>query len=129
MSDTPHIIRNAILTPDGTVIESKYRHDYVTHVDANGFTYMVDGGKDYLRRTDHMDAPYVELSVHSDSPHVEVRDAYTWGSFGVNGDEPMKVSKLKDLDTDHISAILAMEHVKGWVRDMFSRELEFREGL
>ena len=44
------IIYNAIKTPDGTIISSHHRHDFVTHKDKNGKTYGVDGGQSYLRR-------------------------------------------------------------------------------
>ena len=38
------LVRNAMRTPDGTIIRSRHRHDYVTHKDANGSEYMLDGG-------------------------------------------------------------------------------------
>ena len=38
------LLLNQIKTPDGTILRSHSRHDYVTHVDANGHEYMVDGG-------------------------------------------------------------------------------------
>lgn len=59
------IIVNAICTPDGTVLLSANRHDYRTHVDANGKTYGVDGGAEYLRRIgDVWDCE--ELSIYLD---------------------------------------------------------------
>jgi hypothetical protein len=44
MRDETRIVANRIRTPDGTILESKHRHDYVTYTDANGKQYMVDGG-------------------------------------------------------------------------------------
>ena len=44
------IVLNSIMTPDGTVLISHHRHDYVTHLDKNGELYLVDGGTDYLKR-------------------------------------------------------------------------------
>ena len=43
------ILNSRMRTPDGTILESKHRHDYVTHTDANGKEYMLDGGLDYVR--------------------------------------------------------------------------------
>ena len=30
------LVHNALQTPDGTIIESRHRHDYKTYEDANG---------------------------------------------------------------------------------------------
>ena len=61
------LIRNAIKTPDGTILESTHRHDYKEHTDANGKTYMVDGGLEYVRCSAHGDE--VHLSLYDDEPH------------------------------------------------------------
>jgi len=37
------ILSNRMKTPDETILESINRHDYVTHTDANGKEYMLDG--------------------------------------------------------------------------------------
>ena len=39
------ILRNIIRTPDGTLLESRTVHDYVSHKDLNGELYINDGGK------------------------------------------------------------------------------------
>ncbi len=40
------LIRSCLETPDGTILQSRSRHDYRQHLDANGKTYMLDGGLD-----------------------------------------------------------------------------------
>ena len=106
----PAIVANRIQTPDGTILQSFNRHDYKTHKDANGHTYMVDGGCDYLRRNMVDKAPYTELSVYSDDPHEMVREAMHWGTRGVDGKSPLKYVALKDMTTDHIQACLDTQY-------------------
>ena len=121
------IVSNRIRTPDGTILESRHRHDYVTYVDKNGKEYMVDGGLEYLRRNIHDDAPYEELSVYDDAPHVEIREAFKWGTRGKDGKQPLKFVPLKDLTTEHIEAILdTQSHIADYVRKLFISELNFR---
>jgi len=99
-----NIIRNALQTPDGTIIESRSVHDYQTHVDANGKEYMVDGGLEYIRRSANGDE--IDLTVTLDDSHETVREALTWGTRGANGDQPLTYVKLSDMETDHIQACL-----------------------
>ena len=124
------IIANRIRTPDGTILESMHRHDYVTHDDANGLEYMVDGGLDYVRRIVHDDAPYEELSVYSNDPHKLIREAFKWGTRGKDGKQPLTYVPLKDLTTEHIDAILETQtHIQEYIRKIFLDELEFRNNL
>ena len=127
MHNDVKIVANRIRTPDGTILESMHRHDYVTYTDANGKEYMVDGGLDYLRRIVHDDAPAEELSVYSDAPHVVIREVFKWGTRGKDGKQPLKFVVLKDMTTDHIEAILETQNLPGYMRKIFLDELDFLE--
>lgn len=62
-----------------------------------------------------------------DSMHEDMRSAFRWGSFGINGDEPQKVRFLKDLSPDHIYNIVRTQHQLDMAtRMMFVRELVYR---
>ena len=122
-NDEPVIVHNSIRTPDGTVLDSHHRHDYKTYQDENGETYMVDGGTQYLRRSMNKE-PYEDLSVYSDEPFEKIREVLTWGTRGKNGDQPLKWVVLKDMDTDHIKAILDDGYKS--VRYYMQRELMYR---
>ena len=128
--DKARIVSNRIRTPDGTILESMHRHDYVTYEDANGLEYMVDGGLDYLRRNVHDDAPYIELSVYSDDSHDVIRDVFKWGTRGKDGKQPLTYVPLKNLTTEHIEAILeTQDHIQEYIRNIFLDELEFRNNF
>ena len=126
----PRILINRIRTPDGTVLSSYNRHDYVTHLDKNGETYMVDGGTNYLRRNVNI-IPYEELTVVDDGIHETRRENLHWG---VNYDKEMNRLKqtefrpIKDLDTDHIEAILKNygEVIDKFYKEIFIQELSYR---
>lgn len=68
----PIIILNRIRTPDTTVLTSYHVHDYKEHLDKNGFTYVVDGGNEYLRRIGNN---YEELSVYSNASFDIIRES------------------------------------------------------
>ena len=40
------VIASAIITPDGTILQSYHKRDLKSHIDLNGETYFIDGGID-----------------------------------------------------------------------------------
>ena len=121
------LVVNCIRTPDGTLLQSRHVHDYATYVDKNGYTYMVDGGRDYLRRNIVDEAPAEELSLTVDDPHEVIRERFDWGTRGKDGKSPLTFKLLKDLDNDHIMAILDTQtRIADWTRKLFIDELSYR---
>ena len=121
----PKLVRNAIQTPDGTIIESLHTHDYVLHTDKNGEEYMVDGGLSYLRRNVTKE-PYIELSVYDNDSHEKIREGLHWGTYGKNGDQPLQYKPLKDLDNEHIKALLVYLKFPEWRKIHLKNELIYR---
>jgi hypothetical protein len=101
-----NLIRNAIQTPDGTILESTYRHDYKSYTDANGKNYMVDGGLDYVRRSANGDE--IDLCIYDDAPHAIQASILKWGTYGINQDQPLKYVTIAEMDTAHIEAVLEL---------------------
>jgi len=122
------LLLNQIKTPDGTILRSHSRHDYVTHVDANGHEYMVDGGLSYLRRSFFNNAPFKEMSqYYKPNDHAHNREYASWGTYGKNGDMPLHYKLVKDMETSHLWAVLAMQApVARILKLIMEKELEQR---
>ena len=123
---TNEILVNRIKTPDGTILTSRHRHDYQSHVDKiTGETYVVDGGTDYLRRSTNI-IEAEDISLSTDSPFEEIREGFTWGTHGKDGKQPLTQVLLKDMSNNHIIAVLESQPIKGKVRELFFNELRYR---
>lgn len=69
----PYPVTNAIKTPDGTVLQSRHRHDFVTHHDIkSGERYILDGGLEY-KRTSMNEHPAKDISLDSSAPWKDIR--------------------------------------------------------
>lgn len=124
----PQILYNAIMTPDGTILQSKSIHDFVSYEDeVSGEVYFADGGLAYLKRSVNK-VPATELSLTTDDPHDVVRQRFTWGTYGVDGKQQKKYVKLKDLTDKHIANILrTQQQLPDFVQDLFRIELVYRD--
>ena len=104
------LLHSSIRTPDGTILTSKHRHDFVTHIDANGEYYQNDGGIDYFRRSINKEKAE-DLSLYSDDAHEKLREVVSRGGCGKNGDEELKYVLLKDIDDEWLQAIIEYEEL------------------
>jgi len=125
MTTESRILLNRIKTPDGTILTSYNRHNYVEYKDTiTKEVLMVDGGTDYLRRNM---GTYEELSVYDDGSHLTRRSAVHWGTRGKDGRQPLVYKPIKDLDSDHIEAILKTQHqISDFYREILKDELKYR---
>jgi hypothetical protein len=125
MTTESKLLLNRIKTPDGTILTSYNRHNYVEYKDTiTKEVLMVDGGTDYLRRNM---GTYEELSVYDDGTHLTRRSAVHWGTRGKDGRQPLVYKPIKDLDSDHIEAILKTQHqISDFYKEIFKDELKYR---
>lgn len=123
-----NIIYNAIKTPDGTILESRYRHDFQTYTDTvSGESYMIDGGLDYTRRSINT-MPAEDLTMTLEDPHEKAREWVKWGTYGASGREKLHYIKVKDMTVEHIQAILSTQlKIAPQFKILLTRELEWRE--
>ena len=123
----PQLLYNCILTPDGTALVSRHRHDYASYVDDNKETYVNDGGLDYLRRSINKE-PYIDMSVYDTDDFETIRLYFERGGYGKNGDEPLHYIKLKNMSDDHIQAVIDYETERGGkFIEIYKKEQKYRK--
>lgn len=122
-----YLVANRWKTPDGTILWSKHRHDYVEHTDAITGEYLcVDGGNEYSKLTGKFEQ-LVDLCIYNTDKHELVREFFLWGSYGYHRDKELHFILLKDLTNDHIDAILQTQtKLPSWKKHLFEQELNYR---
>ena len=123
------LLHSSIRTPDGTILTSKHRHDYVSYVDKNGLTYILDGGTDYIRTSINVEKAE-DLSLYSDDAHEKLREVISRGGRGKNGDEELKYVLLKDIDDEWLQAIIEYEELNrpnNKYLPVYREEVKFRK--
>lgn len=93
------VLLNKLITPDGTILISRHRHDYVTYKDKNGKTYFIDGGSDYCRSSNNGDETWIQITTAS--PWETLRAEY--GRWNIYRKE---YTKLKDIPDSWLQNIL-----------------------
>jgi hypothetical protein len=125
------IILNQIRTPDGTILKSMHRHDYVTYTDKNGLEYMVDGGTDYLRRNVNESAQHEELTIYSDAPFKVIRENYCRGGRGKDGTQPLTWVPMNQMNDNWLAACIVYNEERGmgdsFANEMYRKEQDYRK--
>lgn len=120
-----HLLVNKWKCKDGTILNSRHRHDYVSYTDSNGNWSFLDGGLEgYIRHSGNLEP----LCVYSTDPHEKIRDNFEWTSYGRNGDEELHYILLKNLTDEHIASIIRTQtHLSEHITKVFTDEVKFRE--
>lgn len=130
MNETQKLIRNAIRCPDGTVIESRHRHDFQPHKQEDGREYSVDGGLCY-QHISFSDLEFENLALYEGDPHEKIRGGFSWCSvLDENSNRrPQPVfTLLKDLTDDHLDNLIEFtkEDYPKHIHNVFLAEKEWR---
>lgn len=151
MEEDRKILINQIRTPDGTILISRHRHDYVTYTDKNGLEYMVDGGTAYLRRNVHKTKytiwnnffkifkknkkdplDYEEISIYKgDEIDFEVlRTKLCRGGRGKDGRQPLTWIPVSEMNDNWLENVIAYEEERRPDNDhliYYRKEIQYRK--
>lgn len=123
------LILSQIQTPDGTILRSYHVHDYVTHLDKNGETYMLDGGNEY-QRYNICEEPFKDLSIWSDAPYEIIRKNYHRGGRGKNNNEPLKWVPMNEMSNEWLKACVKYNNElgmnKSYANYLYNKEIQYR---
>jgi len=121
------ILRNAIRTPDGTILESTFRWDYRGHLDTvNNVYYTVDGVLDYLKRSGGF---FEDLTLTEQTPHYILREYVTWGVWNSKKarHDPKAICSLSLSHIHNILTKLDRETIYPQIVDLLENEILYRD--
>lgn len=121
------LVVSRIQTPDGTILTSKHTHDFVSHKDANGLEYFLDGGLEYQRISLHENAPAQNISLYIDSPFEEIRKYYCRGSRGKDGQKPLTYTPMCEMSNDWLENCILYNTERGFGTTCMSTYLYMKE--
>ncbi|AUR86413.1 hypothetical protein NVP1084O_206 [Vibrio phage 1.084.O._10N.261.49.F5] len=107
MLSDKQLLVNKIQCPDGTILESRHRHDFQIHTQQDGREYFTDGGLEY-QRIGASDEEFTNLAVYTTDPHEKIREEFVWGrNMDKKGKTLVQTEylKLKDLEDDHVKTL------------------------
>jgi len=125
------LLRNSVhCNHCNTTLVSRHRHDFVgCKCKESNEQVFIHGGLDYGRLLSGPESDFVNLSIWDEGDHNQRRELLEWG---INYDKEMKklektqFKKIKDLNTDHIQAILNGEYAGDFYKEVFKDELKYR---
>ena len=111
----------------GDVLVSIHRHDYVTCGCDN--QTMLDGGTAY-QRYGGVDLDLVDRSgtVYLTDGFDKCRTVPIWGSYGIDGTEPLKFLSVSEMENSHLEAVIKSfgQAMQKWRVDLMTEELKHR---
>ena len=116
-------------TPDGTFLNSRIVHDFVSHDDKVAQeTYFVDGGTQYIR-TSVNTLPMANLCAHANDHIAEVRKKLRRGTLMPDGSRRWVI--LKNMSDKHVESCITYNIERGMGSDnpftiQYIRELAYR---
>ena len=124
------LLVNKIICPDGTVLESRHRHDYQEHEQEDGRVYLIDGGLDY-QRIGFSDTKFTNCTYYVGDDHSKIREHFEWTRHMDADGNPLPVYEvvlLKDITDSHLDALIewTKEDYPQYVNDLFVAEKEWR---
>ena len=124
------VLSTATCKKCGDVLISRHRHDYVMCTCDN--KTMLDGGTEY-QRYGGVDLSLVDLSgtIYLTDGFEKCRTAPIWGSYGKDGDQPLKFMSVSEMETEHLEAVIKElgHRIEKWRLNLMLQELENREQL
>lgn len=122
MEEEVKVVANRVMTPDGTILWSRYTHDYVQYHDkVSDEDYMLDGGTEY-RRTFVNKVPAKNMTITSQDPWGVQREFRLRGTFDKAGCRVWV--PLSKLSNGHIKALVDMMCN---TNSIYHQELEYRK--